>query len=90
MVDFGVGLAWGCIGNTSTALMVLALEDVLLSADVFLDCEDLDVDEGRIVLELSSETFPVNIFGGDSLRGDDGVFFGDSGGNGRIRAAATC
>jgi hypothetical protein len=36
---------------------------------------------GLIVLELSSDTFPVEAFGGDNFRGEDGLFFGDKGGN---------
>jgi hypothetical protein len=41
-------------------------------------------------LELSSETFPVDIFGGDNFRGEEGIFFGDKGGSGGIGGDATC
>ena len=71
-------------GDTLTALTVLLLDDVLLSADAFLDCDARDTVAGRIVLELSSETFPADSFGGDNFRGEEGVFFGDKGGRGGI------
>jgi hypothetical protein len=71
-------------GDTLTALTVLLLDDVLLSVDTFLDCDARDTVAGRIVLELSSETFPADNFGGDNFRGEEGVFFGDKGGRGGI------
>jgi hypothetical protein len=73
---FGTGFALFVIGNggTLTALTVLPFDDVLLSTETFLDWDDVEVVAGRIVLELSSETFPVDNFGGDSFRGEEGVF----------------
>jgi hypothetical protein len=78
----GAALLLFAIGNgdTLTALTVLLLDEALLSVDTFLECGDRVIVAGRIVLELSSETFPVDVFGGDNLRGEEGVFLGDNGG----------
>lgn len=67
-------------GDTLTALTVLPFDEELLSVDTMRDCDDRETVAGRIVLELSSETFPADNFGGDNFRGDD--FFGDNGGSG--------
>jgi hypothetical protein len=46
---------------------------------------------GRIVFELSSDIFPaVKDFGGDNLRGEEGVFRGERGGKGGIGTDASC
>ena len=73
-----------------TALTVLPLDDVLLSTEAFLVSEDRAVVVGRMVLELSSETFPVDALGGESFRGDEGPFLGGKGGNGGSGADTTC
>ena len=77
------GLDLFIIGNGETliALTVLLLEDGLLSVETCLDCDDRDTVAGRIVLELSSEMFPVDIFGGESFRGEGGFFFSERGGS---------
>jgi hypothetical protein len=90
---FGGGLILLCTGEGDklTALIVLPLEETLLSTETFLVCEGREDKTGRIVFELSSEKFPaVNDFGGDNFRGEEGVFLGDKGGNGGIGADAVC
>jgi hypothetical protein len=67
-------------GDTLTALTVFPFDELLLSVDTIRDCDDRDTVAGRIVLELSSDTFPADNFGGDNFRSDD--FFGDNGGSG--------
>jgi hypothetical protein len=69
-------------GDTLTALTVFPFDDELLSVETIRDCDDRETVAGRIVLELSSDTLPADIFGGDNFRGDD--FFGDNGGSGGI------
>jgi hypothetical protein len=69
----------GGSGDTLTARTVLLADEPLLSAET-CRCEALAA--GRIVLELSSETFPAKVFGGDNFRGEAGFFFGESGGRG--------
>ena len=69
-------------GGSGETRTVLLLDDALLSAETCLDWALLDPGAGRMVLELSSDTFPADNFGGDNFRGDSGVFFGDNGGSG--------
>ena len=80
---FGIGLSGvgrGGSGATLTARTVLLADEPLLSAEA---CRCVPLAAGRIVLELSSEMFPVDVLGGDNFRGDAGVFFfGESGGRG--------
>jgi hypothetical protein len=83
-VGRGIVLCWpvgrgGGSGDTLTARTVLLADEPLLSAET-CRCEVLAA--GRIVLELSSETFPVDVFGGDNFRGEAGCFFGERGGRG--------
>ena len=69
-------------GDTLTALTVFPFDDALLSVDTIRDCDDRDTVAGRMVFELSSDTFPADNLGGDNFRAE--AFFGDNGGRGGI------